>query len=421
MRVLGSGRLTVLLVLFVVSLLAPTIGTAQCVSARYNPSFANSIGVIQGTGWAPAGGAGVSLSGIPAAAISKWQGGCTDATGASAMGSNYPNLLDGSHGDFDVTVDKLLGPIPTPPNGQTAGCAQFAPKLDSTRHVIGGSIQFFDKDAQGQPCDSSYSMYFADILAHELGHVLGLDDTSCSGYIMGPSAYTGIGPNAGECAQVNNQWTTSKETPPAPAPPAPGPRNTDPVPTDPPVIKTCGTCSPIVINFSADDYALTGAASPVLFDIGAVGMLSSIGWTAAGANEAFLWLDRNGDGLPDNGWELFGSVTPLRNGSPAGNGFIALAEYDDNHDGMIDDRDLIWTKLRLWRDLNHDGIAQAGEIAPIAGSGVTAIDLHYHWTGRHDQFGNLFGFKSKVWIMDPSGRATSRPLYDIVFVPVNQP
>jgi len=175
-------------------------------------------------------------------------------------------------------------------------------------------------------------------------------------------------------------------------------------------------CSPIVINFAKGDYKLTGTESTVLFDIAATGTPVRIGWTAAGADEAFLCLDRDHDGRITSGAELFGNATPLANGMPAQNGFLALAEYDDNHDGVIDERDRIWGELLLWRDLNHDGISQPSELTSVVGSGLAAISLDYRWTGRRDPTRNLFKYESKVWMMNPGGQATPRPVYDIFFV-----
>lgn len=174
-------------------------------------------------------------------------------------------------------------------------------------------------------------------------------------------------------------------------------------------------CSPIVINFENGGYRLTGADSAVSFDIAATGRPVTIGWTAAGADEAFLSLDRNQNGRIDNGAELFGTATPLKNGTRAPNGFAALAELDDNHDGLIDHQDAIWSQLLLWRDRNHDGISQPDELAPVAGSGLTAITLDYHWTGRRDASGNLFRYESQAMIQAGSHHATMRPIYDIFF------
>jgi hypothetical protein len=177
-------------------------------------------------------------------------------------------------------------------------------------------------------------------------------------------------------------------------------------------------CSPIVINFDNGGYRLTGADSPVIFDIAATGQPVRIGWTAAGADEAFLCLDRNHNGQIDSGAELFGSATPLKDGTRASDGFKALAEFDDNHDRVIDERDGIWQQLLLWRDLNHDGISQPNELTPVKESSLTAIRLDYHWTGRRDASGNYFRYQAAVVIQAVANQLTPRPVYDIFFVHV---
>jgi len=173
-----------------------------------------------------------------------------------------------------------------------------------------------------------------------------------------------------------------------------------------------------VINFGSGGFQLSGANAPVFFDLAATGQPLLLGWTAVGADEALLCLDRNGDGKITDGTELFGSVTPLRDGSRAGNGFVALSELDDNHDGLIDSRDAAWSQLLLWRDLNHDGISQSYELTRIADSDVTAIDLNFHWSGRKDRWGNVFRYQSSVWMRSIGGQPTPRILYDIFFVRV---
>lgn len=175
--------------------------------------------------------------------------------------------------------------------------------------------------------------------------------------------------------------------------------------------------SPVVLNLGRGGYALTGSDSPVLFDIAASGAPAPIGWTAAGADEAFLCLDRNGNGTIDDGGELFGTATRLRSSLRAPNGFVALGEYDDNHDGVIDARDAVWAQLLLWRDLNHDGISQPLELAPVAASQVRAIGLGHHWAGRRDRWGNTFRYEAVAWI-DDGARSAPQPVYDIFFVSV---
>lgn len=167
---------------------------------------------------------------------------------------------------------------------------------------------------------------------------------------------------------------------------------------------------PIVIPLHGQ-YTLSGLNDPVAFDINAIGHPQTIGWTARAADVAFLALDRNGNGVIDDGTELFGNVTPLPGGGRAANGFDGLAQYDTNGDGVIDASDPVWNDLLLWVDENHDGISEPGELRHITDSTITAIELDHHWTGRRDQSGNHFGFEGHLH----EGRQV-RTFYDVFFV-----
>ncbi len=169
--------------------------------------------------------------------------------------------------------------------------------------------------------------------------------------------------------------------------------------------------SPIVLNLQNGAYQLSGRTAPVHFDIDADGVPDTMTWTAPSAAMGFLALDRNGNGIIDNGAELFGDHTPLGDGSRAKNGFEALKQYDSNGDGVIDARDPIWQKLLIWIDANHDGKSTPDELRPITATEITRIDLDYHWTGRRDGNGNVFRFEGKAHF-----GTSSKPFYDIFFL-----
>jgi hypothetical protein len=125
---------------------------------------------------------------------------------------------------------------------------------------------------------------------------------------------------------------------------------------------------PLVINFDGTATQLTD--TKFSFDLNADGKAEKISF--AGAGSGFLALDKNGNGVIDNGSELFGTQS--------GNGFADLKAYDSNGNNWIDQNDPVYSRLRVWsKDAagkdTLSTLAQLNVGALYLGNAATPFDL----------------------------------------------
>ncbi len=135
----------------------------------------------------------------------------------------------------------------------------------------------------------------------------------------------------------------------------------------------------MVLDLDGDGLELIAASGTVLFDHNADGIKTGTGWAAP--NDGLLVRDLNGNGAIDSGRELFGIDTLKRNNTFATQGFDALKELDSNADGFITNADTAFADLKVWQDLNQDGISQAGELKTLTQWGITSISANGSTSG----------------------------------------
>ncbi len=132
-----------------------------------------------------------------------------------------------------------------------------------------------------------------------------------------------------------------------------------------------GYFSPLVLKFDGDEVPKVDRSSN--FPLYGTGH-HKISWPTFEEQVYLLTLDLNNNGKVDGGNELFGDINNFQDG------FKNLAEFDSNKDGVIDAKDPIFAKLKLWRDANHDGKSGKAEIKTLKEMGVESISLQYDGT-----------------------------------------
>lgn len=144
--------------------------------------------------------------------------------------------------------------------------------------------------------------------------------------------------------------------------------------------------SPLAIDLDGDGVETVSVDNGVCFDHDGNGFAEKTGWI--GKDDGILVRDLNNNGQIDDGSELFGDQTILSNGEKAANGFEALADLDSNRDGVFDGDDEAFGEIKVWQDLNQNGVVDDGELKTLNEAGITSINLNYQNQTITDNNGN---------------------------------
>jgi hypothetical protein len=123
-----------------------------------------------------------------------------------------------------------------------------------------------------------------------------------------------------------------------------------------------------MLDLNGNGIETSGVDKGAVFDINGDGTPDRASFAAGG--DGVLAFDRNGNGVIDNGKELFGD----QNG--AQNGYAELARYDQNGDGWIDAKDPVFKDLVLLTAKGADTL-RVSDATTLASAGVKAIGLKY--------------------------------------------
>lgn len=157
---------------------------------------------------------------------------------------------------------------------------------------------------------------------------------------------------------------------------------------------------PLALDLGGNGFQTVGdlGAGTILFDHDGNSVRNGTGWLTGA--DAWVVLDRNGDGLITTGGELFGINTVMPDGSLDADGFTAIAPLDTDQDNKVDandgalaawqisadadgdgivaleeERGAAFADLKLWRDENLNGISEPFELSALADNGIVSINL----------------------------------------------
>ncbi len=124
---------------------------------------------------------------------------------------------------------------------------------------------------------------------------------------------------------------------------------------------------PLTLDLNGDGvFSLTDVAGGALFDINADGALDQSAFVRG--PDAFLAMDRNGNGTIDDGGELFGDQ------HGAVNGFEELRRFDEDANGVIDANDSVYDKLRALQRRESGELVQTS----LKNLNISSLDLAYN-------------------------------------------
>jgi VCBS repeat-containing protein len=263
--------------------------------------------------------------------------------------------------DFDVAADKLILPGTVVAVGNTTSTNGTNSTLTiggnqvSSHRIANGIITFDDAGTYTTPLviDSTADVAAAVqyLRANDIGSLGStVAFTATIGGVAHTYVYTQTANGAGNYTLVDLEGVTL---------------------TNLTSLITSTAIDPLILDLGTAGLDFTPVGNGVQFDLNADGVVDQVAWTTG--EDGILAFDVDGSGTIDSGSELF---TPWFAGGLYSSGIAALASLDSNFDGVINADDTHFYDLKVWRDINVDGISDDGELSSLIDQGIASISLH---------------------------------------------
>ena len=148
--------------------------------------------------------------------------------------------------------------------------------------------------------------------------------------------------------------------------------------------ETASVVSPIILDLAGDGIVtISASSSRAKMDLDGDGKSDKTSWI--GSQEAFLFLDRNGDGTFTDASE-FSFVDDVEN---AASDLAGLFAFDSNGDGRLDQHDRKFADFGIWQDANGNGKVEVGETYSLTSAGIASFELGARNVDRTSAFGDV--------------------------------
>ena len=133
---------------------------------------------------------------------------------------------------------------------------------------------------------------------------------------------------------------------------------------------------PLVLDLNLNNKIDTiSSTSGAYFDVDSDGLVGQSSWVSP--SDGLVVIDKNYNGKIDDSTELFGDAYELKSGAIASNGYEALADLDSNGDGIFSELDDEFNSVKIWQDLNSDGISDSNELHSLSYHNIKSISVTY--------------------------------------------
>ena len=158
-------------------------------------------------------------------------------------------------------------------------------------------------------------------------------------------------------------------------------------------------CDPLVINLDTNIASVSD--QKFFFDLDQDGEEEEI--SMLGSGSGFLALDLNGDGVINDGGELFGTKS--------GNGFADLSKYDSDGNGWIDEADEIWDKLLIWvkDDQGNDTLYHLKDLG-VGAIGLGSVSTEFALNSAQDNHNNAMIRRTGIFLYENGNVSTVQHL-----------